>query len=337
MPEHRGQSLTESPRGRFAPSPTGGLHLGSALVALAAWLSARNQGGPFVWRVEDLDGPRVVPGAAEQQRDEARWLGLNWDEGPDVGGPHAPYGQSERSDLYEEALAQLAEAGWLFPCRRSRKDLRALATAPHGRDGLPPYSASLRPKTLAPDWFARYRTATRPDAALRFRVADGPVTFTDCVQGAVTENVAEAVGDFVLKRRDGVYAYQLAVVVDDLAMGITEVVRGADLLDSTARQIQLICALGATPPAYAHVPLLVNEAGEKLSKRDEALTLTLLRDAGVTPEAIVGWLAHALGQLDAPSRVSPSDLITSFDTARVPAAPITVPSELPRVLRRLAA
>ena len=324
-------------RGRFAPSPTGGLHLGSALVALAAWLSVRSQGGTYLWRLEDLDGPRVVPGTAEAQLEEARWLGLDWDEGPEIGGPHAPYRQSERSGRYEDALAQLAEAGRLFPCRRSRKDLRALATAPHGHEGLPPYPASLRPDHLAPDWFVRHSAAAHPDAALRFRVADGPVTFTDRVQGAVTEDVAAKVGDFVLKRRDSVYAYQLAVVVDDLEMGVTEVVRGADLLDSTARQIQLIEALGGTPPAYAHVPLLVNAGGEKLSKRNDALTLTAIREAGIPSEAIVGWLAHALGQLDTPRGVSPSDLITRFDWARVPAAPITISDDLPTVLRALAA
>ena len=324
-------------RGRFAPSPTGGLHLGSALVALAAWLSVRSQGGMYLWRVEDLDGPRVVPGAAEIQMEEARWLGLDWDEGPEVGGPHAPYCQSERSALYEDALARLAEAGRLFPCHRSRKDLRALATAPHGHEGLPPYPASLRPQALAPDWFGHYRADPTPDAALRFRVADDPVTFADCVQRTITEDVAAEVGDFVLKRRDGVYAYQLAVVVDDLAMGITEVVRGADLLDSTARQIHLIEALGGTPPAYAHVPLLVKETGEKLSKRNDALTMATLCEEAIAPEAVVGWLAHALGQLDMPRRVSPPDLIATFDWARVPAGRITVPDNLPTVLSLIAA
>ncbi len=336
MAEGRGRIHASPPRGRFAPSPTGGLHLGSALVALAAWLSVRSRGGVLVWRVEDLDGPRAVPGAAEQQRAEARWLGLDWDEGPEVGGPHAPYAQSERSARYDDALARLAEAGRLFPCRRSRRDLLALATAPHGREGLPPYPASFRPKHLAPDWFRAYR-ANAPDAALRFRVADGLVAFEDGVQGSISEDVAAEVGDFVLKRRDGVYAYQLAVVVDDLAMGVTEVVRGADLLASTARQIQLIEALGGTPPAYYHLPLVVNEAGEKLSKRDGAGTLAALREAGVAPDALAGWLAHALGQLDAPRRLAPTDLVARFDWKRVPSAPIVAPDALPDRLRALPA
>ena len=322
----------ERPVGRFAPSPTGGLHLGSALVALGAWLSVRSRGGRFVWRVEDLDGPRAVPGAEAAQIADARWLGLDWDEGPEIGGPHAPYRQSERGAHYEAALGTLAEAGRLFPCRRSRKDLQALATAPHGRGGLPPYPVTLRPKHLPPDWFDTYRTTERPDAALRFRVSERGVAFDDRVQGRIIENVAAEVGDFVLKRRDGVYAYQLAVVVDDLLMGVTEVVRGADLLDSAARQLQLIDALGGTPPAYAHLPLVVNAQGKKLSKRDGVADLSGLRDRGVAPEALVGWLAHATGLLDAPRAVTPAALVAAFSWERIRSEPITVPDDLPGTL-----
>ncbi len=277
-------------RGRYAPSPTGLLHLGNARTALAAWLSVRAQGGVFVWRLEDLDGPRTVPGAADAARRDLAWLGLSWDEGPDAAtgvehGPHAPYHQSARSAPYDAALRHLAATGRLFPCRRSRRDLAGLASAPHGADGLPPYPRAWRPDALPDGWLD-----AAPDAALRFRVADGTTCFDDRVQGRVCEAVAEAVGDVVLRRRDGFYAYQLAVVVDDLAMGITEVVRGADLLGSTARQIQLAEALGGAAPAYAHVGLVVNAAGEKLSKRDAPLGLSALREAGVAPEAVVGWL-----------------------------------------------
>ena len=316
------------PVGRFAPSPTGDLHLGSALAALAAWASVRSRGGRFVWRVEDLDGPRAVPGAAERQIEDARWLGLDWDEGPDPErpgrdlGPHAPYRQSGRGARYEAALRQLADAGRLFPCRRSRKDLRALATAPHGASGLPPYPTRWRPERLAAGWLDAARAC-----ALRFRVDDGPVTIEDRVVGTVTEDVRATVGDVVLKRRDGVYAYQLAVVVDDLAMGVTEVVRGQDLLDSTARQVLLIRALGGTVPAYAHLPLLVNGAGEKLSKRDAAPTVRGLRQLGLAPERVVGWLAHQLGQSDAPAPLAARELATRWDWARVRPAPIVVPDE----------
>jgi glutamyl-tRNA synthetase len=299
-------------RGRYAPSPTGMIHVGNARTALAAWLSVRSRGGTFVYRLEDLDPPRVVPGMAEAQREDLLWLGLDWDEGPDVGGPHAPYSQSERSSYYEDALRTLAAAGRLFPCRLSRRDLQAMASAPHGGEEAP-YPASLRPGDPGPDWFERLRKAERPDAAIRFLVHDRPVSFVDRICGPVTERVDLTVGDFVLKRRDGLYAYQLAVVVDDLRMGIDDVVRGADLLASTARQIQLLEALGGTPPAYAHIPLVVNTQGGKLSKRDQGITLRSLREAGVPSEALVG----SLGLLDRPEPCRPAELIPAFSWERI--------------------
>jgi glutamyl-tRNA synthetase len=287
------------------------IHLGNARTALVAWLSIRAQGGSLLYRVEDLDPPRVVPGMAEAQMEDLRWLGLDWDEGPDVGGPCGPYVQSQRCERYEAALDHLAAAGRLFPCRRSRKDLQAMASAPHGGEIL--YPASLRPTHLEPGWYENLRG----DAALRFRVAEGTVCFVDRVHGNVTESVAETVGDFVLKRRDGLYAYQLAVVVDDLAMGITEVVRGADLLASTARQIQLAEALGGQTPAYAHVPLVLSASGEKLSKRDQPTTLRSLREAGVRAEEVVGRLAHSLGLVDRPEPCRPSELVGLFGHERI--------------------
>ena len=316
-----------SPRGRYAPSPTGMIHVGNARTALAAWLSVRSRGGTFVWRLEDLDRPRVVPGVAEAQLEDLAWLGLDWDEGPDIGGPHAPYAQSERSAFYEEALQRLVSAGRLFPCRLSRKDLAAMASAPHGAEEAP-YPASLRPAGVEPDWFERLRGAARPDAAVRFLVQDQPVTFTDRVYGPVTERVDLAVGDFVLKRRDGLYAYQLAVVVDDLLMEIDDVVRGSDLLASTARQIQLIEALGGTPPEYAHVPLLVNAWGEKLSKRDQGLTPRSLREAGVHPEGVAGYLAYSLGLLDRPEPCRPADLVPGFAWEKIGRADWRLPENL---------
>lgn len=319
-------------RGRYAPSPTGRIHVGNARTALAAWLSVRSRGGAFVWRLEDLDGPRVVPGMAEAAQEDLAWLGLDWDEGPDVGGPYAPYRQSDRGGFYEATLARLLEAGRLFPCRRSRKDLQALASAPHGHDGRPPYSARLRPKHLEEDWFERLCTQPRPDAAIRFRVHGRPVVFEDRVYGTVTERVDETVGDFVLKRRDGLYAYQLAVVVDDLLMGIGEVVRGADLLASTARQIQLIEALGGTPPVYAHLPLVVNAEGEKLSKHDASLDLHTLREAGVQPDQLAGYLGYSLGLLSKPTRCTVADLVSRFRWDHIPKAPWQLPSDLPERL-----
>jgi glutamyl-tRNA synthetase len=341
-------------RGRYAPSPTGRIHLGNARTALAAWLSARRQGGSFVWRVEDLDGPRTVPGLAAVQMEDLAWLGLDWDEGPDRGGPFAPYLQSERTELYEAALARLAEAGRLFPCRRSRKDLQGLASAPHGPEGLP-YPAAFRPLDLPPDWYALYSIGSdrsHPSAsgpasmapasmgstsmgstsmgspALRFRVDSEAVRFVDQVFGPLAERVDLTVGDFVLKRRDGLFAYQLAVVVDDLAMGITEVVRGADLLASTARQIQLIAAFGGHAPVYAHVPLVVGPQGEKLSKRDEAQTLRSLREAGVAAERVAGLLGASLGLVEWGEECAPRDLIPRFRWDLVPREEWRIPSPL---------
>ncbi|MEM8559635.1 MAG: tRNA glutamyl-Q(34) synthetase GluQRS [Bacteroidota bacterium] len=323
-------------RGRFAPSPTGLLHVGSARTALVAWLSVRSQKGTFVWRLEDLDGPRVVPGVAAEQMRDLAWLGLDWDEGPalataggiafEAKGEVGPYRQSDRFGRYEAALDRLAAHGHLFPCDRSRKDLLELASAPHANEysggaGMPAYPKALRPAELALDWYVRYRsdppTPRDVGSALRFRVDDAPVSFHDRVQGPLTQDVAAETGDFVLKRRDGVYAYQLAVVVDDIAMGVTEVVRGADLLDSTGRQIQLIRALGGEEPAYAHVPIVVNADGEKLSKRDDALTLAHLRDAGVEPQRLVGVLAHSLGLAETGAPVTPRALVDGFAWDRV--------------------
>ena len=301
--------------GRFAPSPTGDLHVGSALAALAAWASARSQGGRFLVRIEDIDGPRVVPGATERQLTALRRLGLDWD-GPVVR-------QSERRALYDAALARLAASGRLFACRRSRRDLAGLASAPHGPDG-PPYPAAWRTPPLAPD-----ALGSAGDAAIRFRVEPGVVRFADRVQGEMAEDVASTVGDVVLRRRDGVIAYQLAVVVDDMDQGVNEVVRGADLLSSTARQIQLVEALGARVPTYAHVPLLVSPNGDKLSKRDGALSVDALFEAGVSANALVGWLARVLGHAAEP----PSALAAAWDWARVPRGPVVVPDDLAAALR----
>ena len=299
-------------RGRYAPSPTGRIHLGNARTALAAWLSVRRQEGEFVWRLEDLDTARADPTLARAAIDDLRWLGIDWDEGPDVGGPFSPYTQSDRTAVYIDALRTLHAAGRLFPCTLSRKDLETLATAPHGRESAP-YPAHLRPASVPEDWFEALLTAPAPEASIRFRVTEGEVALEDRVFGTVRENVSEAVGDVVLRRRDGYFAYQLAVVVDDLAMGITEVVRGADLLWSTPRQIQLIEALGGTPPAYAHVPLVLNADGQKLSKRDGGLTLAALRDAGASPEQVVGYLGYSLGLLPEPEPIQAKDLIPVFD------------------------
>lgn len=268
---------------RLAPSPTGDLHLGHARAFLAAWAAARQAGGRVLLRIEDLDAPRVVPGAAERQMADLAWLGLDWD-GPVLR-------QSARTAYYALVLAQLAAQGHVFACYQSRQDVARAATAPHGADGVPPYPLALRP----PHPMAPADLATHPEAAIRFWVPPGLVAFTDLLQGPQSQDVAADVGDFVLRRRDGLFAYQLAVVADDAAQGVTHVVRGADLLPSTARQIQLYHALGKPVPAFGHVGLVLNPHGQKLSKRDGAVGLAALRQAGIQPQVIVGWLAATLG------------------------------------------
>ena len=213
--------------------------------------------------------------------------------------------------------------------------MRELASAPHGHDGRPPYPARLRPRRLDADWFERLQAQPRPDAAIRFRVDGRPVGFDDRIYGRITERVDATVGDFVLKRRDGLYAYQLAVVVDDLLMGIGEVVRGEDLLASTARQIQIIEALGGTPPLYSHVPLVVNAEGEKLSKRNAGLDLRALREADVRPEGLAGYLGYSLGLLPEPARCPAAELVPRFRWDAIPKAPWRLPDDLPARLLRL--
>ena len=293
-------------RGRYAPSPTGRLHLGNARTALLAWLWARAQGGAFVLRVEDLDPGRSRRAFEAEQLADLRWLGLDWDEGPDVGGPHGPYRQSERADLYAAALARLDT----FPCTCTRREVREASLAPHGAEPVYPGTCLTHPP--------------RPDrpAAIRWRPPPGTVTAHDALQGALTQDLPRDVGAPVLRRRDGAFAYQLAVVVDDAAMGIEQVVRGRDLWPSTPRQVALQRALDLPTPRYAHVPLLLTADGRtKLSKRDGAPSLTELREGGANPRAVVATLARTCGLLpDGVAELAPRELLTSFTPRRVPTA-----------------
>jgi glutamyl-tRNA synthetase len=305
-------------RGRYAPSPTGAIHLGNASTALVSWLSVRAAGGAYVLRTEDLDRPRVVPGADERILTDLAWLGLDWDEGPDVSGPYAPYVQSARQGIYRQAFDTLRERGLVYPCFCSRKDVAAAASAPQA-----PGDEALYPGTcrgLSEDEVAR-RRALRREPTWRFRVDPAEVKgFVDLVRGPFEPDRATA-GDFVVLRADGVAAYQLAVVVDDAAMAITEVVRGSDLIGSTWRQSLLYVALGKTPPAFGHVPLLLGDDGVRLSKRHRGTTLAELREAGFTPERVVGGLAQTLGLRRAPGPARAGDLVPGFDLSRLRHAP----------------
>ena len=316
-------------RGRFAPSPTGDLHVGSAACALLAWLAARTARGTFVLRVEDLDTPRVRAGYEAQQLADLRWLGLDWDEGPDVGGPFGPYRQSQRKERYEEALSCLDRLGLTYPCDCSRADIGRIASAPHLGEEGPLYPGTCR---NAP----AHRVNKRPPS-VRIRIpASAVISFRDRLQGAVTEELASTSGDFVLRRADGIHAYQLAVVVDDLAMEISEVVRGADLLASTARQIWLAQALGGVVPCYAHVPLVVGVDGQRLAKRAHGVALRHYREAGIPAEVVVGALAHTLGLTAGQTTAHPvkaSDLVGAANLDGLVGLPmVRVPSGLARIL-----
>jgi glutamyl-tRNA synthetase len=276
-------------RTRFAPSPTGDLHLGGAWTALASWVLARRDAGAVVLRVEDIDTARVVHGSQLRIEEDLRWLGLDWDEGPFL--------QSERESLYEAAIAHLAASGSVYPCDCSRAEITRVASAPHPGEevrypGLCRERDPARPMRRAP--------------ALRVRVPDEVVAYEDQVVGTVAQNLGLEVGDFVLRRGDGAFAYQLAVVVDDLAMGITNVVRGDDLVSSTPRQVWLARALGGEPPTYAHVPLVVSGRGARLEKRTQGGVVRALREAGVTAGRIVGELAYGLGLTRTNAPTSPT-------------------------------
>lgn len=279
---------------RFAPSPTGDLHLGGAWTALASWALARAHGGRTVLRIEDIDTPRVVKGSAERIREDLAWLGLDWDQGPTF--------QSARTAIYEAALAQLTGAGLTYPCDCSRAEIARAASAPHaGEEGREPiYPGTCRD--------APHDRPMKRAPAIRLRVPDASrVSFDDAICGNVDEDVAFTAGDFVLRRGDGVFAYQLVVAIDDAAMGVSHVVRADDLLASTARQILLMRLLGyASPPTYGHVPLVVASDGERLAKRTRGATVRELAERGLHPDAIIGTLAHGLGLVgtEAPERLA---------------------------------
>jgi glutamyl-tRNA synthetase len=266
-------------RGRLAPSPTGFLHLGHARTFWVASERARRAGGALILRMEDLDPQRSRQEYADSFAEDLHWLGIEWQEGPECGGPCAPYCQSQRRELYLQAWQKLLDMDAIYPCRCSRRELRESSSAPHEDDDEPLYPGTCR----------QHRLPAKPTAPAgwnwRFRVPDGEaVEFHDAQQGRQCYVAGRDFGDFVLWRRDDVPSYQLAVVVDDAAMGITEVVRGADLLRSTARQILLQRALGLPTPAYFHCDLLTDAQGVRLAKRNAALSLRELRRAGLSME-----------------------------------------------------
>lgn len=293
--------------GRFAPSPTGRMHLGNVFSALLSWLSARAQGGTWQLRIEDIDPQRSRLEYADMLMDDLQWLGLEWDG--------EPCWQSQRGDIYAHYLQQLTDAGLIYPCYCTRADILA-TQAPHESDGRVVYKGTCR--NLPPG-------SRKGPAALRMKVPEegrGIVTFTDGHYGTHTVDLTTQCGDFIVRRKDGAWAYQLAVVVDDALMGINEVVRGRDLLLSSPQQIYLAQQLGFTPPRFTHLPLLCNTAGQRLSKRDKSLDMGCLRQR-FTPNQIIGLLAHAAGLQPTADAVSAQSLVKTFSWDKVGTADIT--------------
>ncbi len=292
--------------GRFAPSPSGRMHLGNVLTALVAWLSVRSQNGEMVLRIEDLDAQRCKPEYAVQLKEDLAWLGLDWDR------EQIP--QRLKTEDYDRFFKDLQDKKLVYPCYCTRQELHA-SSAPHASDGRVLYAGTCRDLPAdfvgqkAPSW--------------RVKVPEKVYGFTDGLQGTFSENLATECGDFLLRRSDGNYAYQMAVVYDDVEAGVTEVVRGLDLLDSTPRQLYLYELLGATPPKFYHTPLLVASDGRRLSKRERDLDMGALRQR-MTPWELVGYLAHLIGLLPRNYPISPRELVSIFDFPTIKGENVTV-------------
>ena len=302
--------------GRFAPSPSGRMHLGNALSAMLAWLSAKHQDGEILLRIEDLDPARSKAEYAQGIMDDFRWLGLLWDR--------RATDQSKRGEAYAAALRQLGQMNLIYPCYCSRDQLHA-ASAPHASDGRVIYAGTCR--NLTPE----QRAVMTKKPSLRIRLPDREISFRDGLQGNVTMNLQREFGDIILRRADGVAAYQLAVVVDDGTEGVTEVVRGRDLLSSTPVQLSLYELLGLTPPRFYHVPMLLAPDGRRLSKRDRDLDFGYLRQH-FSPEEIIGLLGHLAGLMERWEPVSARELACDFSWSRVKQSDIILD---PRLLERV--
>lgn len=312
------------------------MHLGNAKIALLSWLQMRAANGVFLLRIEDIDLQRSRPEKSVQIMDDLRWLGLDWDEGPGALAPHSPYFQSQRLELYADALNRLEAEGLLYPCYCSRAELHGIAGAPHGlaSEGAP-YSGACRRLTKT----ERAERARRKTPSLRFALPEVPqdqlLCFQDGIAGAQQFSPGRG-GDFVVRRADGMYSYQLAVTVDDALMEITDVLRGDDLLDSTPRQIQLYRALGRGEqiPSFAHAPLLLGADGTRLAKRHGDLSIASLRSDGVLPTTLIGWLAYVSGLIDHFEPLTASDLIAEFALEKLHQEPFVVTGQALSLLYR---
>ena len=296
-------------KGRFAPSPTGRMHLGNVFCALLSWLSAKSGGGEWLLRIEDLDPQRSKKDYALQLMDDLQWLGLPWDG--------EPVWQSQRGDIYEEYLLSLTNMGLTYPCYCTRADIMA-TQAPHETDGRVVYKGTCRPSVAHHSPLTAHRSPL--EATTRLIIPDCTIPFTDGHYGKHDINLAEHCGDYIIRRKDGAWAYQLAVVVDDALMGVTEIVRGRDLLLSSPQQIHLRELLFPSPLTvdFFHHPLLCNSEGQRLCKRDKSMDLGYLRGTGITPHEIIGKLAYLAGLTDTTTPITPSELLPLFSWDKVP-------------------
>lgn len=301
--------------GRLAPSPTGAQHVGNARTYLIAWLSARSQGGRVVLRIEDIDSPRVRAGAADQALADLRWLGLDWDDGPVV--------QTSRLALYEAALQRLREQELVYPCTCSRGDIERAASAPHEEHEGPVYPGICAGRSAAD----AERLGDQP-FAWRFRVPAKPISFVDGLRGRIEIDLQRAGGDFVIWKSAGTPAYQLAVVVDDAAQGVSQVVRGDDLISSTPRQLLLYAALRLRPPRFLHVPLVVGPDGRRLAKRHGDTRLSMLREQGMQAATLLGLLAWSCGWLSQPTPITSRELLPLFRLDTIPREPFVLDADL---------
>lgn len=316
------QVKSEISVGRLAPSPTGGLHLGHARSFLIAWLAARHGDGRVILRIEDLDTSRVRAEARMSTLLDLRWLGLDWDEGPDVGGPSAPYVQSERLPVYAAALDRLKGADCVYPCTCTRADIERAAGAPHSDEEGPNYPGTCANRCVRD----ADRLGDRP-FAWRFRVPRQSIAWDDLFLGRVEIDPCRFGGDFIVARNGVGPSYQLAVVTDDAAMGVNQVVRGADLVPSTPRQILLYRKLGWPEPTFGHVPLAVTPDGRRLAKRDGSLKLATLREVGVDPGRLVGSLIRSCGWCEDNRHRHPREAIDRLEPSRLPRDPWIVTTE----------
>lgn len=301
-------------RSRLAPSPTGALHVGNARTFLLTWLHVRAAAGTLLLRIDDLDGPRVKRGAAQGALEDLAWLGLDWDAGEGV------LVQSERGAVYAAAAERLVASGRAYPCVCTRSEVESASSAPHGPEG-PRYPGTCRGRWAS---LGEAERATGRPVALRFVAPPGPVAFDDRLHGPQAFDVAAETGDFVIFRSNGAAAYQLATVLDDDATGVDLVVRGADLLPSTARQRLLQQALGLASPAWMHLPLVVGPDGRRLAKRHGDTTLAALRAAGWTPAGLAGFLAWTAGLAEPGERVAARDLLARYEPRRLTREPVVL-------------